>query len=138
MEYPSALPHFQHRTLGTLAIARGPLSLRFARNALHGLAGNAVVDDIDHTPHGATAVLQGGRSAQHFNALGGQHIRRHCMVITERRNIHAGATVVEHTNAITVKTANDGPAGIGSKVSAADTWQLIQGFTQGTLPLLQQ
>ena len=60
------------------------------------------------------------------------------MVITERGNIHAGATVVEHTNAITIKAPNDGAAGIGAKISAADTWQLVQSFTQGALALLKQ
>ena len=60
------------------------------------------------------------------------------MVIAKGGHIHAGTAVAQNTNAVAIQSANDGATCVRSEISTADTWQLVQCFTQGALALLKQ
>ena len=87
MQGPALVAGFHQARHAALVIARARLQLGFAQNAAHGLARNAVVDHVHHAAHGAATVLQGGRAAQHFDALGRQHVQWHRVVVAQRRGV---------------------------------------------------
>jgi hypothetical protein len=105
---------------------------------VQGCARYAAVDHIDHAAHGAAAVLQHAGAAQHLDALGQQRIQHHRVVGAERRQVQAGASVVEDGDAVAVLPADHRAAGIGAEVAAAHAGQAVECLAQRGLPALQQ
>ena len=138
MQRPIALPGLQQGRGTAFGIARRGLQARLTLHTLHTLAWNAVVDDIDHAADGAAAVQQGRRAAQHLDAVHRQHLDRHRMVRAQGRSVGGGATVVEDAYPVAIEPPDDGTAGVGTKVAAADAGQAAERLAQAAGAALLQ
>ena len=138
MQGIALIAHLDQACDAALVVACACLHLGFAQHARDRCTRDAVINHVDHATHGAATIEQGGWAAQNLDAVGGQHVQRHRMVITERSGVQAGGAVVQHTDAVTIEPANDGTARVGTKVSAGHAGQAVQGFTQSALPAFEQ
>ena len=127
----------QHAAFAGIA-AGGIACVGAPAEAVDRLAGNAVVDDVDHTADRAATVLQRRRAAQHFDALGHQRIDRHRMVVAQRRRVHRRAAVLQDADAVAVLAANHRATGVGPEIGAADTGHAVQRLAQRALRAQQQ
>ena len=114
MQHKFVVARFHHRARAALVSCTTGTYFSFAHHATFGVKGafarNAVVDHVHHTANGAAAVQQSGWAAQHFNALGGEGVNRHSMVVAEARHVHVRATVLQNANAVAFHATNDGAA----------------------------
>ena len=131
----------QQRTTA-LCIAASQTQIDLARDATRsveqGLAGNAVVDHIDHATDSTAAILQGCRPAQDLDALHRQRVQRDRMVGAQARGIHRGTPVVQDADAVAIQASNHRATGIGAEVGAADARRAIQRLAQRGLGAQQQ
>ena len=127
----------QQRCGRACRIATAALQVQLARYTALGiklaLLRDAVVDDIHNTAHGAATVHQRAGTTQHLDAFHGDGVGRHGVVIAQARGIDACTAVLQDTHTVTVQPADDGAAGIGAKVAAADAGCAIQRLTQRAL-----
>lgn len=84
---------------------------RFVRHA----AGNAAVDHIDYAANGRGAVGQGGGSAQHLYAIGGEGVDRHGVIDRGVRDVEAAYAVGEDAHAFALEAAQHGARCIGAE-----------------------
>ena len=142
MQHKFVVARLHHRTRAALVGCAACTHFGFTHHAAFGvkrtLACNAVVDDIHHTTNGTAAVQQSGGATQDFNALGGEGVNRHSMVIAQARHVHVGPAVLQNANAVTVHAANDGAAHIRAKRAVGNAGQIVECFTQGAALALGQ
>lgn len=101
---------FNHRTSAALIGGASSPHFGLAHHASFGVkasfACDAVVDHIDHTTNSTPAIQQGGRATQNFNALRGEWVNRHCVVVAQGRHVHVGTAVLQDANAVTIHATN--------------------------------
>ena len=124
MQSKTVVAGLQQRGGGAPSVTTAALQVQLARYTTLGikqaLLRDAVVDHVDHTTHGAAAVHQCARAAQHFDAVHGDRVGRHGMVVAQARGVHTGAAVLQDAHPVAIEPADDGAAGVGAKVAATD------------------
>ncbi len=99
---------------------------------------DAVVEGVDHAADGVTAIQQGGRAADDFDAIDRHRVQGHGVVVGQRRGIQGADAVAQNADAVAVQAANDRSAGARAEPGRGDTGLLVQGFTEAAVLLLQQ
>ena len=98
--------------------------------ALGDRRGNAVVDHIDDAANGATAVAQGSRAAQYFDARGEQRFDRQGVVAAEAGRIQGVELVLQNLDAAGALAAYHWYADAGAERRIADAWLVFQGLAE--------
>ena len=138
MQAQTLVAALQHERGRAFAVAAGQAKVRLAGDPFQRLARDAVVDDVDHAPHGAAAVQQGAWAAQHLDAFDADRVGGDRMVEAQAGRVHGGAAIGQDADAVTVQPADDGPAGVGPEVGAAHTGCARERFAQGRLRAQKQ
>ena len=77
--------------------------------------GNAVVDYVDDTANRRRPILQGLRTAQHFDSVGQQRIDGRRMVCRRVRYVDRADPIGEHAHPLPLQAAQDGPRSAGTE-----------------------
>lgn len=112
--------------LGPLIHARRAQIGEAVKEAVHAPGRNAAVQDIDHAADRITAIGDGRRPAQDFNAARAEHFAGHGMVRAGRRSVHGGEPVDENRDAILAQAADDGTARGRAEIARIHTGQSVQ------------
>ncbi|MNP05433.1 hypothetical protein D3C76_973870 [compost metagenome] len=99
---------------------------------------NAVVEGVDHATDGVAAVEQGGRATDDLDAVDGDRVQRHGVVVGQRRGIQGADAIAQDANAVAVQAADHRAAGPRAEPGRGDTRLFVQGFTEAAVLLLQQ
>jgi hypothetical protein len=134
MPIDAARTAFEHGRAGTLARRAAEARFGAAEQALQRRARNAVVDGVDDSARGVATVEQGGRPAQHLEALDDQWVDCRCVVEAEARCIDRRIAVVEQADAVAVKAADHRPAGLGAEAGGGHPGQMAQAVAERALP----
>ncbi|MNZ66823.1 hypothetical protein D3C78_850560 [compost metagenome] len=101
--------------------------------AVHRLAGDAVVEAVDHTADGIAAIEQSGRAAHDFHALDGIRVFRHGVVVGQRRSIQRTHAIAQDADTVAIHAADDRPAGAGAEPGRGHARQAVEGLAQAAL-----
>ena len=134
MQRMAVVAAFKQHATAFLAISRRQTQIDLAADAAffvkQRLARNPVVDHVDDAAHRAAAVQQGTGAAQHLDALDADRVGRDRVVIAQAGSIERGAAVAQDADAVAIEAADDGPAGVRSKVGAAHARHAVECFAQ--------
>ena len=117
--------------------AGAQLGAAFVALVGHG-RGHLAVQHVDHAAHGAAAVDQCRRPAQHFDLCRQQRLGRHGVVRADGGGVVQFGPVREHAHARAVHAANHVAAGARAEMAAGDAGLAVQGLAQRGLALAHE
>ena len=99
---------------------------------------NVIRDDVDEAADGVRAVQQRGRTAHHFDALGGGGIHADAMVARLARQIACPLAVLQNLHAIAVKPADDRTRRSGAEAARREAGLVLERRAERAFELLGQ